>query len=233
MKTKLIIGLLALSLIVLSFSYKTNEKVTREVDDFSKIGISVGADLYLTQGAPQKIVIEGDKDDIDNIKTVVTNGVLEISKRKDFSYLGKVKIYITVQKLSELSLAGSGNVFAESTIKNKELTLSIAGSGNMNFKKLEVDKLEVEIAGSGNVNLAGTNVEAGSISIAGSGDVKAQGLGIDKLSINVAGSGDVYCKVNKQLKASLVGSGDVFYIGNPVVNVESVGSGNVKQREME
>ena len=233
MKSKLIISLLVLGFVAFGFSYKTTEKETREVDNFNEIGISIGAELYLTQGAPQKVVIDGDNDDLENIKTSVSNGVLEISKKKGYSYLGKVKVYITVQKLSALSLAGSGDVFAETTIKNKELALSIAGSGNMNFKKLEVDKLKVEIAGSGDINLAGTTAEAASINIAGSGDVQAGLLSVNKLEINVAGSGDVYCKVNKHLKASLVGSGDVFYTGNPIINVESIGSGSVKHKENE
>ena len=231
MKIKIIGSILVAAFFLVSFTANVTEKETRELANFSEIGLSISADLYLVQGAPQKVVLEGNKDDLAKIKTKVSGSSLEISKKKGSGNLGKVRIYITVPKIDEVAVAGSANVYAESTIKNNKLNLAIAGSGDMFFKKLEVNDLDIEIAGSGDIKLAGKTTETATISIAGSGDVNVENLTINKLNVEIAGSGDVICTVTKRLKAELVGSGSVSYSGTPVIDVESIGSGKVKSRD--
>jgi len=231
MKTNILISIFMLSFILASLSLEAQTKETREVEKFTQIGLAVSADLYIVQGAPQKVVLEGDADDLKNIVTKVSGSGLEIEKKKGSGNLGKIKIYIIVTNLEEVSLAGSGDVYADGTIKNDELELNIAGSGNMYFKKLEVDNLELNIAGNGNISVAGKTVKKGEINIAGSGNIESENLEIEKLAISVAGSGDVNCNVSQKLKASIAGSGDIYYSGKAVIDVESVGSGKVKSKE--
>ncbi len=230
MKSKIVI-LLALSLVLLSFQFKTNEKETRNLKAFNEIELAISADLYITQGAPQKVEIEADSDDLKEIETKVNGSTLEIKTKSNWANLGKVKIYITVPEINGLHIAGSGNIWGESTLKNDKISLSIAGSGSIHLKKLEISKVHAEIAGSGDIKIAGKNATTLNSDISGSGNIDSQNMAFDEVSISVAGSGDVFCKAIKKLNASLVGSGDVHYLGNPVINVESVGSGKVKQIE--
>ena len=230
MKNKIIASLLAVAFFLVSFTADVNEKETRELASFSKIGLAISADLYLVQGVPQKVVLVGEKDDLAKIITKVSGSSLEIKKKKGSSRIDKIKIYITVPKIEEVDVAGSGNVYAKNTIKNDKLNLAIAGSGSMFFKKLEVNNLNIDISGSGDVTIAGKTTAFVEISIAGSGDVDVEKLAVNKLNIDIAGSGDVVCNVIKRLSASIVGSGSVLYSGTPVVNVESVGSGKVKSK---
>lgn len=231
MKNKIIASFVAVAFFLVSFTADVNEKETRELARFSKIGLAISANFYLVQGSPQKVVLEGDKDDLAKIITKVSGSSLEIKKKKGSSRIGKVKIYITIPKVEDVDVAGSANVYAESTIKNDKLNLGISGSGNMFFKKLEVNNLNIDIAGSGDVTIAGKTTAFAEINIAGSGDVDLENLAVNKLNINISGSGDVVCNVIKRLTASIVGSGGVLYSGTPVVNVESVGSGKVKSKE--
>lgn len=228
MSKNVIKSVLVIALMVLTTQIYAQENETRNVLKFTKIGLAVSADLYLVQGGPQKVVLEGDKDDLAKIKTKVSGNTLEIEKKKGTGRIDKVKIYVTVPKIEAVAVAGSGDVYAKGTIKNDNLELSVAGSGDMFFAKLDVSDIKLNIAGSGNMKIAGKPAENTQISIAGSGDVDTKQLQVDKISISIAGSGNVKCYATKKIKASLTGSGDVAYKGNPIINVESVGSGSVE-----
>ena len=88
----------------------------------------------------------------------------------------------------EVNVAGSGSLRAAGTAK--KLDLSIAGSGDLNLRDLEVGDADVAIAGSGDAVFASDgSVDA---SIMGSGDVEV--IGNAKCSVSSMGSGDVKCR---------------------------------------
>ena len=230
MKTR-IITLFVAFLFIGSISNAQKKEISN-LNPFTEIGLAIEANVYITQGAPQKVTIEGKTSDIEKIEFKVKGNTLEVKKKNKFDRIGDdIKIYITVKSIEAIAVAGSGNVITKSKIIANSLELSIAGSGNIEISNLACKDLEMEIAGSGDIKIAGTTVEEGEISIAGSGDVITKELPIDNLKISIAGSGDVKCNVNKKLNVSLAGSGDVAYLGNPKLNVESVGSGKVKSME--
>ncbi|MCF8371410.1 MAG: DUF2807 domain-containing protein [Bacteroidales bacterium] len=202
----------------------------RKVADFSRIGLSVSADVYITQGNQTSLEIEASEKTLQNLVTKVKDGELEI-KWKDNDYSnGEINIKITMKEIEELSIAGSGNIFANSSIKCNEIKLSIAGSGSIKLKDISAKEIESSVAGSGNINLGGSNpVSEHTIEIAGSGDVSAKKLPTDEVTVNIAGSGDCYVHAVKELDVNIAGSGDVYYFGSPELEKSIIGSGDVEK----
>src|SRR4051812_45517654 len=77
------------------------KRETRNLDSFSKIAFRVPGKVYLKQGSPQKVEIEGSKELLEKIETDVEGDKLVIGQEKkwmDWNWgdADKVTIYITV-----------------------------------------------------------------------------------------------------------------------------------------
>ena len=189
------------------------KKVTKtlDIDDFTGIGVSIGAEVHLRQGNKQKVEIKAQQNIIDLIDRDVRNGKwkVRLEKGTNLKRHDGIDVYITLPMIDELSVAGAGSITGETDFKN-------------------VDDLEVSIAGSGEVTLSGSGEDL-EISIAGSGDVELADFKVDDCEVSIAGSGDCEINVTGSLQVSIAGSGDVKYKGDPdKVKSSIAGSGDVR-----
>ncbi len=189
------------------------KKVTKtlDIDDFTGIGVSIGAEVHLRQGNKQKVEIKAQQNIIDLIDRDVRNGKwkVRLEKGTNLKRHDGIDVYITLPMIDELSVAGSGSITGETDFKN-------------------IDDLEVSIAGSGEVTLNGSGEDL-EVSIAGSGDVDLAGFKVDDCEVSIAGSGDCEINVSGSLQVSIAGSGDVKYKGDPdKVKSSIAGSGDVR-----
>jgi len=205
------------------------KKEKRDVGTFEQIGLGISADLYLKQGTITEVIIEGPENVLEKIETEVKNGNLTI--RYDtwkFSNYPRVTIYITAPVITGLSVSGSGDIIAESTIETDDISFRISGSGKINMEDLKAENATVGISGSGNVTLSGSgNLRNLELSISGSGNLYSEKLPAEDFTVRISGSGSCRVHVNSTLRASISGSGKVFYSGNPMIDASISGSGKV------
>jgi hypothetical protein len=204
--------------------------VKKEISLAAMDGINLvfSGDVVLMQGNTQKVIVEGQQNIIDNIKREVKNGTWIIANEKQVKNAKMVTIYITLPKLEEVALSGSGAIKSKGKFTGlSELEVSVVGSGNIN---LEYDSkaTDLQISGSGEITLAGSTGEF-NVNISGSGDVNASNLASTSCHVNISGSGDAAVKVNGELKSNISGSGDVRYAGNANVTAKVSGSGTVSK----
>lgn len=206
------------------------EIVMNELDlaDLHSLVISSGVNVTLTQGPTQQIEINGPQNYIDALNKEITNGKWDISFNQCVSQAEQVEIFISITKLRELTVDGSGNVLSEGVIAGEDLSLTINGSGNIQLE-LEYKTVEAEVQGSGDIQLAGATKSL-DIDINGSGDVEAINLLSDQTSIEINGSGDTRVNTTYSLDIEVNGSGDVYYKGEPrELNSTINGSGKLTQ----
>lgn len=208
------------------------KRETRSVSGFTNVALSIAADIYLSQTNEFKVEIEAPADYLEEIETIVEGDVLKIKKKSNFSFdFGnkKVKVYISMPKITGLSISGSGDILAQTAIKADDLKVKISGSGDVKIDNLSVKNLEMSISGSGDIFMAGPDVaESASYTISGSGDISNEGLQCKKVEIQVSGSGDVKVWAVDELKSRVSGSGDVYYKGRPIIDSKSSGSGGIQ-----
>ena len=181
------------------------------LENFNKIGLAVGGEVFLSRGNTQKVIVEGQENIINNIETDVDNGKWSIEFDRKANDYKKLTFYITVPEITGLSIAGSGRITTEDTFgQTSKMNMSIAGAGTIEF------------------NGSTANLK---VSIAGSGTVKAEDLQAENGKVSIAGSGNCYIHVNDQLNVSIAGSGDVRYKGSPSVKSSIAGSGNISSLE--
>ena len=206
-------------------------KDVRQVGNFVYMSLETSCDIVLTQGSGCSVELEGDKDDIEKIITEVSDNKLIIKQKNHcFNISHKVTVYITMQQIKGLSVAGSGDITSDSRINSNELNLSVSGSGSINLADLLVKKMSTSVTGSGNIKTAGkSNADELNIVITGSGNYNGENLGFEKINATITGSGSAKVYALEELKTNVIGSGSVHYKGDPNINANSVGSGKTKK----
>jgi len=204
--------------------------ITRTTSNYDAVSCAGSMDFILVKGQEGKITIEGEANLLKYIVTEVKNNKLIVKVENGVNLktsLNKtIKITIPFEDISDVSLAGSGDLWNKDTITATSLDVSLAGSGDVTLD-IETSSEDGSIAGSGDLTLKGktTNLEA---NVAGSGDFHGFGLEADNTEVSVAGSGDAQVVSNEMLKARVSGSGDIEYKGNPKKEDTKVnGSGDI------
>lgn len=204
--------------------------ITRTTSDYDAIKFAGSFDYILVAGTEGKINLEGEENLLQYIITEVKKGTL-IIKTDNTVHLNtsrnkSIKITVPFESLTEVSLAGSGNLRNENIISAKDFKVSAAGSGEVNLD-LSVITIDASVAGSGEVALKGKTNRL-KVTVAGSGEFKGFELDATDADVSVAGSGTAEMVCNGHLKARITGSGDIKYKGVPgTKDTKVVGSGSI------
>ncbi|MFC2151880.1 head GIN domain-containing protein [Bacteroidota bacterium] len=239
MKTKLFKTVTAITFILLGLLFSNSyagslledKKETREVGDFNEIGLSIPANLYLTQGSKNEVVIEADEDLLEKIETEVNGTSLNIKFEKWYNYkgVGKINVYITVKEIKKLVVSGSGDIIAKSAINADKLAFIVSGSGSILIDDLTTQKVYAMITGSGDVRIEGSSKPNElDVTVTGSGDFESAKLEFKVADLNITGSGSIHTFVTEELEASITGSGKIYYKGSPLIDANITGSGRIK-----
>jgi len=221
---KFLFSIFLVSATLISFGQGKEE---RDVSSFTGVSLGISGDLYITQGSPQKVVVQAENN-MDEIETVVKDGVLRIKTDNWNSKIKGAKIWVTMPEVESLNISGSGDIVAETPINADELELKVSGSGTIDISELKGDEIGAAISGSGDIKLAGSADEM-ELRISGSGSVYADGLKVSECGIKISGSGSCKIDVTGELDVSISGSGRVTYYGNPQIDARVSGSGRVRQ----
>jgi len=205
---------------------------TRTTSDYDAIKVAGSFDVELVAGKEGKIIIKGEENLVSAIKVEVEDNILKIYVEKGSNIrpsIGrKIEVTVPFEKISEVSLAGSGNVQSKDAIKNDKFTAKLSGSGNFNLE-VNSNNTEINLSGSGNLRLKGSS-DSLITKLAGSGNIDAANLKSKNVDANVSGSGNSRVNCSESLTARIAGSGDIKYTGNPEKrDVKVSGSGSISK----
>lgn len=206
--------------------------VQRKVSDFSQVNSSISGKVIITQGNEYKVTVKAQQNIADVLETYLENDVLIIKYKNNtmISTNEQIEVDVTLPKVIDVSLEGSGDIVISNGLTADNLSLDISGSGSIISDQLIAKKLEVAIAGSGDLKVKNGNADNGDLSISGSGSIDLNGMKFQKCSVRVAGSGDAKVNAAEKLDVSIAGSGSVYYIGNPAISQKISGSGSVQKQ---
>lgn len=204
-------------------------KETRNLPEFTSIELICSADLFITQGNTQEVVVEADGELMSHFFTEVENGTLRVYIKNYRKNIHTAKVYVTVSNLENVSIVGSGDMTFKDVFKTNDFKIKIVGSGDL-IAPLDAKNVIVSIAGSGDVKLSGIRGSL-QIDVGGSGDTYAKDLTLTNCELSVAGSGDVVLEGSTaKFIVSIAGSGDIQGENLKAVDVQAkiAGSGDVE-----
>lgn len=199
------------------------------VGSFHKVA-AAGANLVIVHvGSAPSVRATGPAETLDRMEVVIERDGLQIRPRKQFSRnfdwrgLKPATYTVTLPRLTDASLAGSGNMRIDRA-EGDRFAASVAGSGNLDIAALRVGRANFSMAGSGNLSARGSATRA-DLSVAGSGNVRARGVTSRTAAVSIAGSGTAELTTREAVDVSIVGSGDAEIGGGARCTVSRIGSG--------
>ena len=154
--------------------------------EFSKIENTGVADIYVTLGSPQSVVLKSQQNVIDVMTIGVITDVLQIGLHENVNIqqADSIRFDITIPEISSVTLTGVGDYILSGDYQ-EELAISLTGVGTVKAFDLEVGTCNISITGVGDCEV---NVR-------------------NELIVNITGVGDIYYKGNPNIDQSVSGVG--------------------------
>ena len=222
----------ALLLLASAATAQDTYKETRNVTGFDEVSFCLAGEVYISLGQGFKVVLEGDKDYLDEVETKVSGDELVIKRDRWVNFDNhKVIVRITMPALNGIDVSGSGKVIVNDPLKSEKFETDISGSGKIYLKDVTMGDVECSISGSGSFVAEGSGtINSFEIGISGSGSYKGESTKVGTFEAHISGSGSCDCYVTDMLRASISGSGSVWYSGNPKIDASISGSGKVRTK---
>lgn len=127
-------------------SHKKKVTTQQNLKYFKRIVMTTPYDVHFVQGDKNTAKIVGPQAEVSSVVLRVSGETLYIersSKRSSifFSSSDDVDIYISSPDLTQLEIKGSGDFKAARRVDTDHLTVSVTGSGDIDFKDIICDKL--------------------------------------------------------------------------------------------
>lgn len=208
---------------------------TRNVDRFTKVVFRFPGKVYIKQGSPQKVQLEGDKDVLNEVETKVEGSRLIIGKEgKWFNWntndRDRITVYITMPEIEGLNVSGSGDIISDGVLRTADLDLNVSGSGSLQLEVEADGEVEADVSGSGDIEFRG-KCRSFESDVSGSGKVQLSADIKETADFGVSGSGRISAKgAARNVKTSISGSGKILAADLVAerCNVRISGSGDVE-----
>jgi len=250
--TLISIAILTFTVLIFSGCVNSHRKVvgnhsvseeTRTPGNFNRVINEGEFNVYVDHDSIWEVTIEAESNLIPYIITELKGTLLYVYTKDNLKNNSPMNIYIKTPDINEISLSGSGLIFADSLYTNN-LDMFISGSGDIRgyveadyiyssisgsgwvSMGIVTDELESKVSGSGNLEYWGEATKS-TFTISGSGSVRAYDLNVNDCWANISGSGDMYLHVDNYLNVDISGSGTIFYFGNTSTAITISGSGSV------
>jgi hypothetical protein len=162
---------------------------TLDLKSFHRIENIGVANVDVTLGNPQSVVLEAQQNIIDVLTYEVTNNTLKIGVKDDISIKNtdEIRFDIVINEISDIGLIGVGS-FVLSGDYQDELSISLIGVGQVDAYDLEVGSCTIISSGVGDCK------------------VKVR----DELDVTITGVGNIYYKGNPSINQNLIGVGKLI-----------------------
>lgn len=201
-------------------------KQTRKITGLDGIKVGGAFEVIVEEGSDERVTVETDENLLEIVETTVDGDILTIAPNRNIEKPTKLTVYVTLKKLSSVSVSGAADLTGKSTFKSRDMYIKVSGGADVELD-IEVNSLEAKISGSSDVELEGSADEI-ELEISGSSDLEADKLIAKHGRISISGSADAAVHVTSSIRVSASGSSDVECSGNPSKkDVNTTGSADV------
>lgn len=209
---------------------REGDALVYRVAGFDQVSVGTAGTVDVRVGPAFSIRISGPAEALANLRVIRVERGLDIGRRWEGRQWTaadkKVRIAITLPRLAEFTLGGSGEARIDQ-VSGAAFESAVGGSGTLTIGNVAVRKAEFALGGSGNIAAAGATDDL-TVSIGGSGQFRGQRLRVRGASVSVGGSGGVVAAVDGQAHVSIAGSGSVDLGPRARCSISKVGSGRVR-----
>jgi len=192
-------------------------------NDFSRVEVSRGLDLYLTKSKDASLEIEADENLHELITTEVKDGVLKITSTKNIWSASAKKVHLHVDNLNGISISSGAEVYTRNTFVSDELSMNIS-SGASAEMELKVGDLSCDISSGADIELSG-EADNFTVSSSSGSDVKAYDLNARNCRADASSGSNIKLMATETIEAEATSGAGISYKGNPRVLKQKDNSG--------
>jgi hypothetical protein len=197
--------------------------------DFSRIEVSRGLDVYLTQSDTPMLKVQADENLHDIIITEIEDGVLKIYADENISTSESKKVMVNVKNIDLITATSGCDVYSTNTLKADTIRL-IATSGADLEVEIDAESTTLASTSGSDIKVSGTTNALSASATSGS-DIKARDLISQNCTASVTSGADVEVYATQKLSASATSGGYIKYYGNPKnVSENEAVSGNISKQ---
>ncbi|MFN8357398.1 MAG: DUF2807 domain-containing protein [Spirosomataceae bacterium] len=203
--------------------------------DFSKVDIAGAFYVEIRKGSTYKVILDGDREDVEKMEVDKKGDKLVISHRAKFRLWSKqdrVNVRIEMPDLEGVEFSGATKAIVKGFDQNKDINIEVSGASQATFSALNAATLDVEVSGASKLTLLGkaANLKA---DLTGASTLKAFDLKAEKADVDASGASTAKVNSQKSLRATASGASNVYYRGNQGLQVDSSGSVNQDDSDQE
>jgi len=201
----------------------TEDRSTKEY--FTKIKVSTGLDLYVSQGSKNQITVEADENLQDIIVTEVNDGILKIYSEKNIWRAKARKIYVTIKNLEAITATSGSDVYTNETLKVNNLKISATSGADIHIS-VDADTVKTTASGS-EIEVSGVSNNHTSKATSGA-SIDAYQLRSKNVTARVTSGADINVYASESIDAKATSGGDIDFKGSPEkVNKKTSSGGSV------
>lgn len=187
---------------------------TRKIgDNFTKVIVGNGLDLFISQGNEVKLTVEADENLHEIITTEVKNGQLRIATEKNIFRSKARKVYLTVVDIEELVATSGSDVFSENVLKVDELTVETSSGADLKIE-VEANTISTNSSSGADLRISGKTIKHNSNASSGS-SIRAYNLESKESYAHVSSGADISIHASDYMNANASSGGDIKLKGNP------------------
>jgi len=182
-------------------------------EDFTKIKVSTGLDLYISQGSSNEITVEADENLQDIIITEVNNGVLKIYSEKNIWKAKARKVYVTIDNLEEVRATSGSDVYTKETLKVNDIAISATSGADINMS-LNANSVTSSATSGSDIEIDG-NANNHTASATSGASIDAYELRSKNVTVRVSSGADINIYASESIAAKASSGGDIDFKGSP------------------
>jgi hypothetical protein len=191
--------------------------------------------LQISQGNSEKVVVEGNPDDVEKIVTEVKNGTLHIYRKNctlfDIGFLNNCTVHVTIKKLEALDASSGTEVIGNSRFGGMEFRLNCSSGSEINLD-LDYRKIKADASSGSKLHLKGA-AEFFELSVSSGSELDAIRLTARKIQAEVSSGGEACIWATDELKANASSGGDIEYKGNPkLLEINKSSGGKIRSNTL-
>jgi hypothetical protein len=198
-------------------------------EDFTKVKVSTGLDLYLVQGERPKIRVEADENLQDIIITEIKNGVLKVYSEKNIWKAKSRKVYVTLKTLDGISATSGSDVYSQNTLQVNDIAVSATSGADIRIS-LDANSVKSSATSGSDIELTGVSNQHTSSATSGS-SIDAYDLHSKNVNVKVSSGADINIYASESIDARATSGGDIDFKGSPVkINKKSNSGGSISAK---
>lgn len=193
------------------------KKESRRTGSFGKLRVAGAFQVEVRKGNPS-VTIEAQQSLLKHIKTEVRNGELVVMTEASMSADKPMKVWVTTNNLSGLSVSGACSVETD-TYRADEFELDLSGASKVTLP-LNAKTLNADLAGASEATVTGNSPRL-KLDLSGASRFAGGNLKVSRATVDLAGASQADLRVDGEIKGDASGASSLRYRGNPKVSVDA------------